>query len=185
MLCLCEFVFEIVVNLKFLFGLVETKDDSTPTGLLSKIYENNNECVVQLENVGLTVASVAERRSSNRKVADPWSDFRTGNASLRPRERHSTLISLLGQALGLSSLPFVVAQPQPDKRLANGTQQNALCWCGGTDIKCLIHTNERAVAECWFLDRFLNWQWIVVSCESTLGSIPLRPSSCCGREREK
>ena len=42
---------------------------------------------------------LVERYASDRKVADPWFDSQTGNASLCPRERHFALIFHCGQAL--------------------------------------------------------------------------------------
>ena len=44
-------------------------------------------------------SSVVERRASDRKIADPWFDSRTGNASLSPWQRHYTPISHLNQAV--------------------------------------------------------------------------------------
>ena len=68
---------------------------------------------------------MVERLFSNRKIADPWFDFRSGNASLCPWERHSTRISHSRQAV----LPIVVAQL--DERLAKRTQKRvALRWFG-------------------------------------------------------
>ena len=42
---------------------------------------------------------VVERRFNDRKVVSLGFDSRSGNASLRPRERHFTLISHLAQAV--------------------------------------------------------------------------------------
>ena len=42
--------------------------------------------------------------------------------------------------LRLRSLHAVIAQP--DERLANRTQESALCCCGSTDAECLVLTDE-------------------------------------------
>ena len=68
------------------------------------------------------IARPEEHRVGDRKVATPRCDSRTGNALLFWDTLHAYF------SLGPSNLPVVVAQP--DKRLANGTQNNALHWCG-------------------------------------------------------
>ena len=68
-----------------------------------------------------TESSVVDCQVSDRKVADSWFDSRAGNALLRLWERHF----YANFPLGPSSLHGVVTQP--DKRLANRSQEGVLC----------------------------------------------------------
>ena len=58
------------------------------------VYFNFNQLVAYSGD-----SSVADYRASDRKVVSRGFDFRTGNASLCPRERCFTLISQLGQTV--------------------------------------------------------------------------------------
>ena len=77
-------------------------------------------------------SSAVDRLASDRKVTNLWCDSRIGNASLRCREGHLTLISHSGPAV--NNLWW----PRLTKGLQNKTQQGF----SALVAVCLVYTNE-------------------------------------------